>query len=84
MVDPYLLLDKLYAIGLTKDYPLWFNSYLHCRRQRVSFHGFVSQCLIMDKGVPQGSSFSLFINDLSLTCSDCCIHLCADDSDLHF
>lgn len=85
MVDHYLLLDKLYAIGLSRHSLLWFNSYLHCRSQRVYVNGCVSQSLIMEKGVPQGSSlgpllFSLFINDLPLTCSDCCIHLYADDT----
>ena len=85
MVDHYLLLDKLHAIGLSKHSLLWFNSYLHGRRQRVSLHGCVSQSLIMEKGVPQGSSlgpllFTLFINDLPQICSDCSIHLYADDT----
>ena len=85
MVDHYLLLDKLQAIGLSKDSLLWFNSYLHFRSQCVSLHGCVSQSVIMEKGVPQGSSlgpllFSLFINDLPQICSDCSIHLYADDT----
>ncbi|KAI2662356.1 hypothetical protein H4Q32_001184 [Labeo rohita] len=85
MVDHYLLLDKLQAIGLSKDSLLWFNSYLHCRRQRVCLNGCISQSVIMEKGVPQGSSlgpllFSLFINDLPQICSDCSIHLYADDT----
>ena len=68
MVDHYLVLDKLTAIGLSKHSILWFNSYLHCRRPHVSLHGYVSQSLIMEKGVPQGSLgpllFSLFIYNL--------------------
>ena len=85
MVDHYLLLDKLQAIGLSKDSLLWFNSYLHFRSQCVSLHGCVSQSVIMEKVVPQGSSlgpllFSLFINDLPQICSDCSIHLYADDT----
>ena len=85
MVDHYMLLDKLHAIGLSKQSLLWFNSYLHSRRQRVSFQGYLSESLIMEKGVPQGSSlgpllFSIFINDLPQICSDCLIHLYADDT----
>lgn len=85
MVNHYLLLDKLHAIGLSKEAILWFNSYLHGRRQRVSLHGSLSQFVLMEKGVPQGSSlgpllFSLFINDLPQICSDCNIHLYADDT----
>lgn len=46
----------------------WFNSYLHNRRQYVSFQGLNSYYLVVDKGVPQGSILvlcsSVFINDL--------------------
>lgn len=83
MVDHFMLLDKLYAIGFSKLSVMWFNSYLHCRRQRVSFHGCVSQSLIMEKGVPRGSSlgplqFSSFINDHPLICSLLYSSICSD------
>ncbi len=39
MVDHYLLLDKLYSIGFSQHALLWFNSYLHSRRQCVVFQG---------------------------------------------
>ena len=33
LVDHYLLLDNLYAIGVSQPALFWFNSYLHNRRQ---------------------------------------------------
>jgi len=42
IVDHYLLLDKLYSIGLNKHAVLWFNSYLHNRCQCVVYQGFQS------------------------------------------
>ena len=85
LVDHYLLLDKLYSIGLSHSSLLWFNSYFHHRRQCVSFRGSQSNFTGVDKGIPQGSSlgpllFSIFINDLPLCCSGCDIHLYADDT----
>jgi len=63
----------------------WFNSYLHYRCQSVSFNAAFSQPNEMETGVPQGSSlgpllYSIFIADLPQICSDCQIHLYADDT----
>ena len=85
MVDHYLLLDKLHAIGLSESSLLWFNSYLHHRYQCVSLHGTQSDFMLMEKGIPQGSSlgpllFSIFINDIPQAFSDCQILLYADDT----
>lgn len=87
MVNHYLL-DKLSSIGLTRNALLWFNAYLHNRRQYVVYQGIQSDYSIVGKGVPQGSTlgpllFSIFINDLSQICLNCSLHLYADDSYLH-
>lgn len=85
LVDHYILLGKLYSIGLSEQSILWFNSYLHFRRQCVLFNGALSQFVVMERGVPQGSClgpllFSIFINDLPQMCSDCQTLLYADDT----
>ena len=66
LVDHYLLLDKLYSVGLSQNTLLWFNAYLHNRKQCVVLQGNNSDTLIQQRGVPQGSTlgpllFSIFI-----------------------
>lgn len=84
-VDHYLLLDKLYSIGLSGDAVLWFNSYLHGRKQFVVVQGKSSDVTTINKGVPQGSSlgpllFAIYINDLSKIITRSKFHLYADDT----
>lgn len=83
-VDRYLLLDKLHDIGLSENAVLWFNSYLHNRKQCVVLQGSKSDFLTQDRGVPQGSTlgpllFSIYINDLPSIFNNCSVQLYADD-----
>lgn len=85
LVDRYLLLDKLYAIGLSNNPLLWFNSYLHNRKQCVVLHGVTSDMMVQPKGVPQGSTlgpllFSIYVNNLPTIFKHCCSQLYADDT----
>ncbi len=85
LMDHYLLLDKLHSLGFDQNSLLWFNSYLHNRRQSVSFQSSNSDYLVIDKGVPQGSTlgpllFCLFINALPKTCLHSSIPLYANDA----
>lgn len=84
-VDHYLLLDKLHDIGLSENAVLWFNSYLHNRKQCVVLQGSKSDFLTQDRGVPQGSTlgpllFSIYINDLPSIFNNCSVQLYADDT----
>ena len=85
LVNHYLLLDKLYAIGLSRNALLWFNSYLHYRKQCVVIQDNKSDLAVQERGVPQGSTlgpllFSIFINDLPSIFSNCNVQLYADDT----
>lgn len=88
IVDHYLLLDKLYSIGLSQRSLLWFNAYLHGRRQYVALQNTRSTSLVIGKGVPQGSVlgpllFSVYINDMPSICLSFNVHLYADDTVLY-
>ncbi len=60
------MVDKLYSVSLNQHALLWFNAYLHNRCQCVSFHGSQSDYLIVEKGVPQGSTLGplVFLSSL--------------------
>ena len=55
-VDHNVLLTRLYPkFGISGTALEWFSSYLSGRSQRVMVQGILSQSLILDFGVPQGS-----------------------------
>ncbi len=63
----------------------WFKSYLHNRKQCVSYDGHLSQFAHVKLGVPQGSilgplMFILFMNDIVLEVKDSEFEMYADDS----
>ena len=66
LVDHYLLLDKLYAIGFSQNVLLWFNSYFHNRKQCVVLQGCKSDFLY-NKGVyPKVQHLDLFFSPFLL------------------
>ncbi len=88
MIGDYLLLDKLYAIGLSQNVLLWFTCYLHNRKQCVVFLESKSDLFVQQRGVPHGLTlgpllFSIFINDLPLSCSNSSVQLYADDTAIY-
>lgn len=71
-----------------QNHQWWFCSYLHNRKQYVIFNDAQSDKSIVERGVPQGSTFgpllfSIFINDLPNTFTSCAINLYADDTVLY-
>ncbi len=60
LVDHYLLLDKLYAVGFSKNSLLWFNSYLHNRNNVWLFKGNYLTYLFMKEGYHRAQYWVLF------------------------
>ncbi len=66
---------------------IWFKSYLHNRKQCVSYDGHLSQFAYVKLDVPQGSilgplMFILFMNDIVLEVKNSEFEMYADDSTL--
>lgn len=87
-IDRKLLLKKLNMYGIEGKELKWFSTYLSGRTQRTKVNNAVSDFLINDFGVPQGSIlgallFIIYVNDITRIISHCKIILYADDTLLY-
>ena len=83
-INHSILLEKMNAIGFSKEVILWFKSYLEDRTFQVAVGNIISTAGNINCGVPQGSIlgpllFLLYVNDMSQSVS-CEILLYADDT----
>ena len=87
-VDHALLLQRLHDIGFDCNSCKWFQDYLSHRQQCVLLGNERSTFLPLLKGVPQGSIlgpvlFSIYINNITSSITNCNAHLYADDTVLY-
>lgn len=79
------LLDKWNRLGMASSLINWCASYLRGHTPLVLLNSVMSDLMDVIMGVPQGSIlgpllFMIFINELTRQCSDCGVHLYADDT----
>lgn len=82
---PTSLLDKWTGLGMACSLINWCASYLRGHTPLVLLNSVMSDLMDVIMGVPQGSIlgpllFMIFINKLTRQCSQCCVHLYADDT----
>ena len=87
LVPSDILVKKLKIYGLQDDFLSWIDSYLSDRYQGVWIDHVLSEFLLCEVGVPQGSIlgpllFMLYVNDLPFLLS-CNMDQYADDSTLY-
>ena len=74
-----VLLEKLWCLGIRGKVFVILRSYLTNRKQQVSVNEQLSDFLSIGSGVPQGSIFSIYINDLPECLNIDDAYLFADD-----
>ena len=88
-VNHTILLSKLTSFGIQGIYIDWFKSYLHNRKQYISYDDKKSKIKIITCGVPQGSIlgpllFLLYVNDLQQASKIIKPIMFADDTNLFY
>ena len=83
-VDPGLLINKLYGLGISGKELEWLRSYLHDRKISTVVDHVHSSVKVVTSGVPQGSVlgallFVLYFRDLPSVISAKCV-MFADDT----
>ena len=88
LIDPELLLLKLFHYGISSELIFLLRDYFSNRSQFVKIGTVVSEKASISIGLPQGSIlgpslFLFFINDLSLSVSELKVVLFADDTTVY-
>ena len=86
-LDHFILIEKLSYYGVSGSALRWFTSYLSNLQRFVDISGSKSDILPLSTGVPQGSIlgpllFIIYMNDISVACSNFKAILYADDTNL--
>jgi hypothetical protein len=88
-IDRQILIEKLqYQYNITGTVLEWFKSYLSNRKQKVKYGDILSDDILVEYGVPQGTVlgpllFNLYVNDIVKHVKYCNISMFADDTMLY-